>query len=129
MYDSMRALLGSCERVLQGEFRKPTLILFLTYENMKLDTTNNVKRLADLLGYPFTVEEDAEGGVQDIVSLCSFKSLSDSNKNGNIREGLPKETFFREGKVGDWSNHLTKETSQILDEITKEKFNGLNILF
>ncbi|MFS8001984.1 putative quercetin-3-sulfate 4'-sulfotransferase [Helianthus anomalus] len=109
--------------------KHPTQVLFLPYENMKMDTANNVRRLADFLGYPFTVEEEAKGAVQEIVSLCSFKNLTDANRHGNIREGLPKEAFFREGKVGDWSKHLTNEMSQILDGITKEKFNGLDISF
>ncbi|KAK1427095.1 hypothetical protein QVD17_15778 [Tagetes erecta] len=113
----------------KASLKHPTRILFLTYENMKRDTRSNVKRLADFLGCPFTEEEEAKGVVEEIVSLCSFKRLSDRNKHGTIREGLPNEVFFREGKVGDWSNHLTKEMGQILDEITTQKFRGLDITF
>lgn len=107
----------------------PTRILFLTYENMKLDTANNVKRLAEFLGFPFTEEENAKGVVEEIVSLCDFENLSEVNKHGNYLEGVPNNVFFREGKVGDWRNHLTAEMSQILDQITKEKFDGLDISF
>ncbi|KAJ9537348.1 hypothetical protein OSB04_030081 [Centaurea solstitialis] len=103
----------------------PTRILFLTYENMKLDTVSNVKRLAEFLGLPFTEEEKAKGMVEEIVSLCSFENLSEVNKHGDFRSNVPNNIFFREGKVGDWINHLTSEMSQILDEITKEKFNGI----
>ncbi|KAK9056414.1 hypothetical protein SSX86_023775 [Deinandra increscens subsp. villosa] len=105
----------------------PDNVLFLTYEDMKKDTTNNVKRLAEFLGYPFTKKEEAEGAVQGIVELCSFQSLSEVNKHGNLRENIPNHAFFREGKVGDWTNHLTDEMSRVLDEITKEKFYGLDI--
>ncbi|KVH91371.1 cytosolic sulfotransferase 13-like [Cynara cardunculus var. scolymus] len=107
----------------------PTRVLFLTYENMKVDTVNNVKRLAEFLGFPFTEEENAKGVVEEIVSLCSFENLSEVNKHGNFLEGVPNNIFFREGKVGNWSNHLTTEMSQTLDQITNEKFNGLDISF
>ncbi|KAJ9537349.1 hypothetical protein OSB04_030082 [Centaurea solstitialis] len=107
----------------------PTRVLFLTYENMKLDIVSNVKRLAEFLGFPFTEEEMAKGVVEEIVSLCSFENLSEVNKHGDLRSFLPNNIFFREGKVGDWRKHLTSEMSQILDQITKEKFNGLDISF
>ncbi|KAI3788249.1 hypothetical protein L2E82_01009 [Cichorium intybus] len=95
----------------------PTRILFLTYEDMKIDTANKVKRLAEFLGYPFTEEEEAKGTVEEIVKLCSFENLKEVNKNGDFREGIPNDTFFRAGKVGGWSSDLTTEMSQILDDI------------
>ncbi|KAK1427096.1 hypothetical protein QVD17_15779 [Tagetes erecta] len=99
-------------------------ILFLTYEDMKEDTLNKVKHLAKFLGYPFTNDEEASGAVDEIVRLCSFKTLSEANKHGNLREGVPNDAFFREGKVGDWTSHLTDEMSVILNKITREKFCG-----
>ncbi|KAJ9537352.1 hypothetical protein OSB04_030085 [Centaurea solstitialis] len=113
----------------KASLEHPTRILFLTYENMKLDTVRNVKRLAEFLGFPFTEEEKTKGAVEEIVSLCSFENLSEVNKHGDFRSGVPNNIFFREGKVGDWRNHLTTEMGEILDQITKEKFNGLDISF
>ena len=107
----------------------PTKILFLTYDEMKVDTVNNVKRLSRFLGYPITEAEEANDVVQKIVRLCSFENLSKVNKLGNLREGIPNDVFFREGTVGGWSNHLTNEMSEILDQITEEKFLGLDISF
>ncbi|KAJ9543970.1 hypothetical protein OSB04_023677 [Centaurea solstitialis] len=108
-----------------------TRILFLTYENMSANTANNVKNLAEFLGCPFTEEEEVAGVVEEIVKMCSFENLREVNKHGNIPNGLPKHVFFREGRVGDWiwSNHLTSEMSQTLDQITKEKFHGMDISF
>ncbi|CAI9287750.1 unnamed protein product [Lactuca saligna] len=107
----------------------PTRILFLTYEDMRKDTANKVKRLAEFLGYPFTEEEEAKGKVEEIVKLCSFENLKEVNKHGDFRKGVPNNSFFREGKVGGWNNDLTTEMSQILDDITKAKFHGLDISF
>ncbi|KAJ0782603.1 putative quercetin-3-sulfate 4'-sulfotransferase [Helianthus annuus] len=112
----------------KASLEHPGKVLLLTYEDMKIDTVNNVKRLARYLGYPITEEEEAEGAVEGIVKLCSFENLSEVNKHGNLREDIPNDAFFREGKVGDWTNHLTDEMSSILDEITKEKFYGLDIV-
>ncbi|KAI3788252.1 hypothetical protein L2E82_01012 [Cichorium intybus] len=108
---------------------RPSEILFLTYEDMQKDTVNNVKRLAEFLGYPFTEEEAAEGEVHKIVKLCSFETLKEVNKHGMVGAGFPNDVFFRNGKIGDWTNHLTNEMSQILDQLTKEKFDGLDISF
>ena len=107
---------------------QPKRILFLTYEEMKMDPTGNVKRLAKFLGCPFTEEEEAKGVVEEIVSLCSFENLSEVNKHGTLSIGIPNHAFFREGKVGDWMNHLTPKMSQILDQITKQEFHGLDLI-
>ncbi|KAJ0791934.1 putative quercetin-3-sulfate 4'-sulfotransferase [Helianthus annuus] len=70
----------------KASLEHPENVVFLTYEDMKIDTVNTVKRLARYLGYPFTEEEEAEGVVQGIVRLCSFESLSKVNKHWNLRE-------------------------------------------
>ncbi|KAI7747529.1 hypothetical protein M8C21_016731 [Ambrosia artemisiifolia] len=107
----------------------PEKVLFLKYEDMITDTTSNVKRLAKFLGCPFTEEEEATGAVQEIIKLCSFGNLSKVNKHGTSLDDVPNHAYFREGKVGDWMNHLTDDMSRILDEITEQKFHGLEISF
>ncbi|KAL7600735.1 hypothetical protein Lser_V15G26273 [Lactuca serriola] len=113
----------------KAAIERPSKILFLTYEDMQKDSVNNVKRLAEFMGYPFTEEEEIKGVVQEIVALCSFENMREVNKHGILAEGVRNDVFFREGKTGDWTNHLTNEMSQILDQITKEKFDGLDISF
>ncbi|KAL8263339.1 hypothetical protein R6Q59_024688 [Mikania micrantha] len=103
--------------------QQPVNVLFLTYEDMTVNTANNVKRLAKFMGCPFTEEEEGEGVVQKIISLCSFENLRDVNKHKKFRQN-PSEVLFREGKVGDWINHLTDEMSRVLDDITEKKFDG-----
>ncbi|XP_071721085.1 flavonol sulfotransferase-like [Rutidosis leptorrhynchoides] len=107
---------------------QPTRILFLTYEDMVRDTANGVKRLAEFLGVPFTKEEEDHAAIDDIVRLCSFEKLKEVDKNGNF-QGLPNESFYREGKIGDSASNLTSEMIKIIDQITEEKFHGLNISF
>ncbi|KAI7754874.1 hypothetical protein M8C21_025133 [Ambrosia artemisiifolia] len=107
---------------------QPTRIMFFTYEDMKTDTTNTLRCLAKFLGYPFTEEEEAKGTVEEIAKLCCFENLSEVNKHGTLSIGIPNYAFFREGKVGDWRKHLTIEMSQTLDQITNEKFHGLDLV-
>nr|XP_043609905.1 cytosolic sulfotransferase 5-like [Erigeron canadensis] len=106
----------------------PTRVLFLTYEGLKTETADHVKRLAMFLGYPFTEEEEAQGSAEEIVRLCSFENLKEVDKHGSF-QGVPNEAFFREGKVGDWANHLNNDMNNILDQITRDKFHGLDISF
>ncbi|KAG5564926.1 hypothetical protein RHGRI_000959 [Rhododendron griersonianum] len=42
---------------------------------MKRDTSVKMKRLTDFLGQPFSMEEDMEHVVEDIIKLCSFHTL------------------------------------------------------
>ncbi|CAH1418429.1 unnamed protein product [Lactuca virosa] len=115
-------------RYYKVSLEQPTRILFLTYEEMKMDTRNNVKLLAKFLGHPFTEEEEGKGVVEEIMSLCGFENLSEVNKHGSLSIGIPNHAFFREGKVGDWRNHLTIEMGQNVDQITKEKFHCWDLL-
>ena len=51
---------------------RPQKVLFLKYENMKEDIISHVKRLAEFLGFPFSLEE-REGVVKEISRLYSLK--------------------------------------------------------
>ncbi|KAG5234933.1 flavonol sulfotransferase [Salix suchowensis] len=109
----------------------PEKILFLTYEEMKKDTASHVKKLAEFMGCSFTLEEEEEGEVQKIISLCSFEKLSNLavNKNGKHRAddssfAMKNGVFFRKGEIGDWANNLTAEMGARLDDIMEQKLKG-----
>ncbi|KAL7161158.1 hypothetical protein ACSBR2_041757 [Camellia fascicularis] len=105
----------------------PRRVLFLRYKDMKMEPLVHVKRLAEFFGQPFSLEEENEGVVQEILKLCSFENLSklEANTSGTYRDGIKNSVFFREGKVGDFSNHLTAQMIKILDQMTNEKFGGV----
>ncbi|GJT73769.1 P-loop containing nucleoside triphosphate hydrolase [Tanacetum coccineum] len=112
---------------------RPDNVLFLTYEDLIKDTENEVKKLAKFIGCPFTSKEEDDGLVQEIVNLCSFEKLSEVNKvnkdSKNTKKVLSNDIYFRKGIVGDSAKHLTTEMMQIIDKLTKEKYDGLNIAF
>ncbi|OWM62725.1 cytosolic sulfotransferase 5-like [Punica granatum] len=108
----------------------PDKVLFLKYEDMKRDPKHLVKKLAEFLGQPVTVEEEERGVVDEILALCSFESMSKAEvaEKGNFHGGRPSyKDFFRKGEVGDSKNLLTDDMIRRLEEITKVKFNGTGL--
>ncbi|KAL0909359.1 hypothetical protein M5K25_020218 [Dendrobium thyrsiflorum] len=106
---------------------QPDKVLFLKYEDMKADPEANVRRMAEFMGRPFSVEEEMNGMVGEIVRLCSFEKLSqlEVNKVGvrgkEFGLAIKNSSFFRNGKVGDWREHLTEEMAEKLDAITQAR--------
>lgn len=119
----------------KASLESPEKILFLKYEDMKREPLVILKRLAKFLGQPFTLEEESEGVVQEIIRLCGFESLSNLEVNKTAVKRFSDELsvenreFFRKGQVGDWKNHLTIEMTERLDRITEEKCYGSGLTF
>ncbi|KAL3510187.1 hypothetical protein ACH5RR_029588 [Cinchona calisaya] len=108
-------------------------VLFLRYEEMKQDANAQLKRLAEFLGFPFSIEEEKGGLVENISNLCSFQTLKDLvvNKHGKgaIFADSENKDLFRKGKVGDWINYLTPVMAERLTNIMNEKLSGSNLSF
>lgn len=113
----------------------PDKILFSKYEEVKNNTVLYVKKLAEFMGYGFSVEEEKDGVVEKIVRLCSFESLSnlEVNKNGKYLSipnfTLENNMYFRKGKVGDWKNYLSDEMAARLDRIVEEKLKAPGLTY
>ena len=109
----------------------PTKILFLMYEEIKKKPKIQLKRLAEFLECPFSIEEENCGVVDEILRMCSFENLSnlEVNTNGKLSSGEENKVFFRKGEVGDWKNYFTIEMSEKLNHIIEQKFQGSGIKF
>uniref|UniRef100_A0A5B7BZQ1 Sulfotransferase n=1 Tax=Davidia involucrata TaxID=16924 RepID=A0A5B7BZQ1_DAVIN len=105
---------------------KPQNVLFLKYEEMKEQPTVHLRTIAEFLGCPFSAEEETKGVVDEILRLCSFDNLSnlEVNKSGKLSSGEENKAFFRRGEVGDWTNYLTAEMVERLDQISEQKLHG-----
>ncbi|MBA0875431.1 hypothetical protein Goshw_015549 [Gossypium schwendimanii] len=108
--------------------KSPNKILFLKYEDLKKDPKGEVKKLASFLGKPFNNEKE----VEDVIWRCSLERLKnlEVNKNGiDPWIGMQNSAFFRSGIVGDWKNIMSKELSERLDQITRQKLkdSGLHL--
>ncbi|KAK6921045.1 Sulfotransferase domain [Dillenia turbinata] len=120
----------------KASLERPDKILFLKYEDIKRDPSYYVKKLADFMGYPFSMKEKADCCVENIIEFCSFEKLSnlEVNKSGKLRgvtvdAEYPAKIFFRKGKIGDWKNHLTGDMANRLDRIIEEKLSGSGLKF
>ncbi|KAL6281471.1 hypothetical protein ACE6H2_018352 [Prunus campanulata] len=115
------------------EFRDK--IFFLKYEDLKKDPFVHLKRLAEFLGQPFSLEEERKGVVQKIIKLCSFEHLSHLEVNKTKVQWFSSQLvvknsyFFRKGQVGDWKNYFTDEMARRLDQITDDKFSASGLTF
>ncbi|GMH30797.1 hypothetical protein Nepgr_032640 [Nepenthes gracilis] len=111
---------------------RPDKVLFVKYEDLKdHDGIREMKRLAEFLSFPFTVEEERGGAIHEIAKLCSLKILKDLevNKKGKCMPHVENKMFFRKGEVGDWVNYFTTSMVELLDQVIKEKFNGTGLTF
>ncbi|KAL3504481.1 hypothetical protein ACH5RR_034322 [Cinchona calisaya] len=119
----------------RASIEKPGTVLFLKYEEVKGNTLFSVRKLAEFIGKPFSDKEEMERVPQRIVELCSFENLSNLkvNKEGKRLSVGPLEidhsAFFRKGMSGDWKNHLADEMKETMDQISKEKLLGSNLVF
>ncbi|KAK6914294.1 Sulfotransferase domain [Dillenia turbinata] len=107
--------------------KNPNKVLFLMYEDMKMENKLQMKRLADFLGYPFSENEEKEGVIEEISKFCSIESMRDlqPNNSGNkVLERFDVASFFRKGEVGDWMNHLTPSMADRLKKVVEEKLGG-----
>ncbi|KAK3001409.1 hypothetical protein RJ639_022095 [Escallonia herrerae] len=61
----------------KASLESPDKVLFFKYEEY-------LKRLAEFMGQPFSLEEEEKGVVQEILKLCSFENLTslEVNKTG-----------------------------------------------
>ncbi|PPR94064.1 hypothetical protein GOBAR_AA26607 [Gossypium barbadense] len=91
------------------------------YEELKEDAV----KLSEFLGFPFSIEEEKTGLVNQIVDFYSFNNLKDLDwrltKLGRL--------FFRSGKVGDYVNHLSPTAVERLSNILEEKLSGRDLTF
>ncbi|KAL7177413.1 hypothetical protein ACSBR2_030720 [Camellia fascicularis] len=112
---------------------RPDNVLFLNYEDMKEDPISHFKVLAKFMGFPFSVEENRQGVIEEILKLCSFDNLKDLevNKTHKNDVGHPNNAYFRKGGVGDWANYLTPSMAERMNKLMEEKFSdtGLNFKF
>ncbi|KAM7461816.1 hypothetical protein LguiA_029937 [Lonicera macranthoides] len=112
----------------------PHKVLFLKYEDLKEDINSYVRKIGEFLGLPFSTQEEKQGMVEEISSLCSFENLKNLkvNKEGTsnvIVEGgsnliAPNSSFFRKGQIGDWTNFLSPSQAEHLEKIAKDNLSG-----
>ncbi|CAN0862900.1 Cytosolic sulfotransferase 4 [Linum grandiflorum] len=82
---------------------RPEKVLFFKYEEMKEDVGIHLRKLAEFLGCPFSLEEEEDGLVEGIAKL--------------------------KGEVGDWVNYLSPEMVDKLTKVMEDKLDGSGLKF
>ncbi|XP_039310823.1 luciferin sulfotransferase [Solenopsis invicta] len=107
-------------------------ILFLTYEEMKQDQVAAIKKTAEFLGKNVTDEQ--------VVGLSEHLKFSKIAANPSVNVQLllgdneelrndPNSKFIRKGKVGDWTNYMSKDLARRFDKWTEEHLHGTGLKF
>ncbi|KAL7124679.1 hypothetical protein ABFS83_14G064500 [Erythranthe nasuta] len=119
-----------CEHMIgywDAHLKNPDKVLFLKYEDLKDDIGLHVRKIAEFMECPFSLEEEQQGLVEEISKVCSFDNLKnlEVNKNGYSVNGIVKNSsYFRKGQVGDWANHLTPAMAERMEKVIKSKLQG-----
>ncbi|UYV81138.1 hypothetical protein LAZ67_20000138 [Cordylochernes scorpioides] len=134
------------------EHRNDPNVLFLTYEGLKTDTRNSILKVAKFLGeeYENMIIDDPEI-LENVLKYSSIEEMKKVEKEqpkeappidvlpsglkhlrNYVKErGLSNISNFdlvRKGIVGDWKNHFNEEQAKKLDERTREKLAGTDLL-
>uniref|UniRef100_A0A803MMS9 Sulfotransferase n=2 Tax=Chenopodium quinoa TaxID=63459 RepID=A0A803MMS9_CHEQI len=111
--------------------RNSNKVLFLEYEGLKTDPYDQVKRLAEFMGCPFSKVEEKGNIVEEIVKLCSLDSLKEKevNKSGKFYDFVENNALFRKGEVGDWINYLNPSIVKELLHDLQEKLKKSGFSF
>ncbi|KAL5719481.1 hydroxyjasmonate sulfotransferase [Ranunculus cassubicifolius] len=98
----------------------PKQVLFLKFEDLKGDLTNQLKIMARYLGCPFSDEEERCGVIDEIERMCSFQHLSNLEVNKTGKRCIVGAV----NSVGDWTNLLTSSMAERLDRLVEQKLQG-----
>ncbi|KAG8178475.1 hypothetical protein JTE90_024635 [Oedothorax gibbosus] len=110
----------------------PDRMLFVSFEDLKMDLPGQVSRMASFLGRPLNEE-----AIAAISSHCTFEQMKSNNMVN--REVLPisdlfdmtQSKFMRKGIIGDWKNYFTDEQNIDFSKLYNEKMrdSGLELIF
>lgn len=138
------------------ERRNDANVLFLTYEELKADTTGQVLKIADFLGndHGAVLRED-EAVLQKVLKACSLENMKvffsdkpldrakkmvetaqEKPGSSEMLKNIPTSTvemhegagFVRKGIVGDWRNYFTPEQINETKDWIARKTEGSDVI-
>ncbi|XP_033119912.1 sulfotransferase 1C2-like isoform X2 [Anneissia japonica] len=101
-------------------------VLFLKFEDMKKNTIDNVRKVAEFTGLP-----TSETVLQKTVENSSAKKTKVVMDNGvsDAAKQVGVGNFVRKGIVGDWKCTFTVSQSAAYDEIIRNYLKGTGLVF
>lgn len=99
-------------------------MLFLLYEEMKLDIRECIRKMGQFLGGPFRQSSEDASILEKIVENSEFKTMKSTPSLWSSDQIKGSPGFIRKGETGDWRKHFTDEQTKLLDEKFKLKLEG-----
>ncbi|XP_060796393.1 sulfotransferase 6B1-like [Neoarius graeffei] len=90
-------------------------VLIATYEELKENLFESVKKIASFFSFNLTEEQ-----AKMIAGETTFNAMQSSH-------GQFRNIYFRKGVVGDWKNHFSEAQSKQMDEEFKKKLSGTKL--
>ncbi|KAI4457668.1 sulfotransferase sult [Holotrichia oblita] len=105
-------------------------VLFLNYEDARINSKATIKLIADFLDRPLKLKQIVE--INKFVSLESMKMNPAVNMEWYLRElknGNSEYSFIGDGIVGNWRNNMTVKVSRMFDDWISAKTEGTGLRF
>ncbi|MEA5536439.1 sulfotransferase domain-containing protein [Crocosphaera sp. XPORK-15E] len=102
--------------VLWYENKNDHNVLFLTYENMKIDSKKAIIKIIHFLGEPYIDRIKNEQILNKIIINSSLENMKKEQQRWSSKRPENMPPFIRKGQVGDWKNYFSPEQQQRLTE-------------
>uniref|UniRef100_A0A1I8FQG0 Sulfotransfer_1 domain-containing protein n=1 Tax=Macrostomum lignano TaxID=282301 RepID=A0A1I8FQG0_9PLAT len=109
--------------------RRHSRVLILFYEDLIVDKTAEVKRMAEFLSTPLTRSPAALGATADQLLRNAVQPDGEHHADRSRARWRPGSNFIRRGEIGDWKRHFSAEDAELVDGIIEEKLAGSGLQF
>jgi len=104
-------------------------VLFLLYEDMKMNIVDCVGKIGDFLGGSFSQVIDDPTTFKNVLKYSSFDTMRKTPTMWASERAPQFAPFIRKGKVGDWRSHFSEEQSKRLQSKFQTKLSGTEAEF
>ncbi|XP_012509275.1 PREDICTED: sulfotransferase 6B1 isoform X1 [Propithecus coquereli] len=94
-------------------------VKFILYEDLKENLTDEIKQIAEFLGFSLTEEQ-----IQTISAKSTFPAMRAASQETH---GAVGPFLFRKGEVGDWKNLFSGAQNQEMDEKFEKSLAGTSL--
>jgi hypothetical protein len=98
-------------------------ILFLRYEDLKLDTRGQLEKIARFLGVSVSDEQ-----LREVERKTGFAAMHQTEFSA-LKDVRELGMFFRKGEIGSWKEYFTVAQSEAFDRLYKERIGDSGLEF
>lgn len=105
-------------------------ILIVKYEDLHMDLSANIERIAQFLGKKLSSEQ-----ISAIHERCQFENMKQNNSvnyswwdDYGIRDKTQSH-FLRKGQVGDWKTHITAFINRRIEKMVQDNLSDTDLVF